>query len=81
MAAKAESKSRSVLALSTWSSSLRVRAAACTCFDNASPRRLVGLTSSAMMRAVGTNSCSSSSRFGPISVFNEVAPVKLPPVD
>ena len=40
---------------------------------------LVGLTSRAMMVAVGTNSCSSSSRFGPSSTFNVVTPVRLPP--
>ena len=40
---------------------------------------LVGLTSSAMMVAVGTSSCSSSSRFGPSSTFNVVTPVRLPP--
>src|SRR6516164_11005892 len=32
-----------------------------------------------MVVAVGTTSCSSSSRFGPISLFNEVNPVTLPP--
>ena len=31
------------------------------------------------MVAVGTNSCSSSSRFGPTSTFNAVTPVRLPP--
>ena len=40
---------------------------------------LVGLIRSAMTRAVGTNSCSSSSRFGATSTFNWVAPVTLPP--
>ena len=32
-----------------------------------------------MMVAVGTSSCSSSSRFGPSSTVNEVTPVTLPP--
>jgi hypothetical protein len=32
-----------------------------------------------MLRAAGTNSCSSSTCFGPISTFNEVTPVMLPP--
>ena len=32
-----------------------------------------------MMVAVGTNSCSSSSRFGPSSTFKLVTPVRLPP--
>jgi hypothetical protein len=32
-----------------------------------------------MTRAVGTNSCSSSTRFGATSTFNWVAPVTLPP--
>ena len=40
---------------------------------------LVGLTSRAMMVAVGTNSCSSSSRFGPTSTLSVVTPVRLPP--
>ena len=31
------------------------------------------------MVAVGTSSCSSSSRFGPSSTLNEVTPVRLPP--
>jgi hypothetical protein len=31
-----------------------------------------------MTLAVGTSSCSSSSRFGPTSTFNEVTPVRLP---
>ena len=31
------------------------------------------------MVAVGTSSCSSSSRFGPSSTFNVVTPVRLPP--
>ena len=32
-----------------------------------------------MMVAVGTSSCSSSSRFGPTSTLKEVTPVRLPP--
>ena len=40
---------------------------------------LVGLTSTAMMVAVGTSSCSSSSRFGPSSTSKTVTPVRLPP--
>ena len=32
-----------------------------------------------MMVAAGTSSCSSSSRFGATSTFNEVTPVRLPP--
>ena len=40
---------------------------------------LVGLTSTAMIVAVGTSSCSSSSRFGPTSTFKLVMPVMLPP--
>src|SRR5262245_12536317 len=38
-----------------------------------------GLTSSAMLVAVGANSCSSSTRFGPTSAVNDVTPVRLPP--
>ena len=41
--------------------------------------RLVGLISAAMTEAVGTNSCTSSSRFGANSTANAVAPVTLPP--
>ena len=43
----------------------------------ASALGLVGLTSSAMLLAVGTSSCSSSSRFGPSSVFKMVTPVSV----
>jgi hypothetical protein len=40
---------------------------------------LVGLTSRAMTVPLGTNSCSTSSCFGPISTLNAVTPVRLPP--
>ena len=33
----------------------------------------------AMLVALGTNSCSSSTRFGPTSAVNDVTPVRLPP--
>ena len=62
-----------------WSCSPRVRAAACRSLARISAEGLAGLTRSAMMVAAGTNSCSSSSRFGPSSTFNGVTPVTLPP--
>jgi hypothetical protein len=40
---------------------------------------LVGLTSRANVVAVGTISCSSSSRFGPTFAVSSVTPVRLPP--
>ena len=40
---------------------------------------LAGLTSSAMTLAVGSSSCSNSSRFGATSTFAWVTPVTLPP--
>ena len=42
---------------------------------------LVGLTRTAMIFAVGTNSCSSSNRFGPSPAFHDVTPVGPPPSD
>src|SRR5262245_49157728 len=78
--AKTPSKSRSVLAFKTWSSSPKLGAAACISFVLVSATvELAGLTSRAMTLAVGTNSCSNCSRFGPISTFVLVTPVALPP--
>src|SRR5262245_29352795 len=54
--AKTASKSRSVLAVRTWSRRPRAWAAACTLLVFASVRALVGLTRSTMTLAVGTNS-------------------------
>jgi hypothetical protein len=57
-----------VLACRIWSCSPRVRAAAWKPFAVVSARAgSAGLTSAAMIVAVGTNSCNSSSRFGPSS--------------
>src|SRR5262249_17248777 len=57
----------------------RARATTCKSFETAPARGLVGLTSRAMLVAVGTSSCASSRRFGATSTFNWVAPVTLPP--
>ena len=48
-------------------------------FNKFSALGLVGLMSKAMMAAVGTNSRSNSSRFGPSSTFKLLTPVRLPP--
>src|SRR5260370_20826942 len=58
----------------------RTRAAACRPPVVGSERAgLVGLTSRAMVVAVGTTSCNSSSRFAPTSTLNVLTPVTLPP--
>ena len=78
--AKTVSKSGSVLACRMWSCSVRVRAASCMFRDRVSALvGLVGLTSKAMIVAVGTSSRSTSSCFGPSSTPIEVTPVMLPP--
>src|SRR5262245_27452633 len=78
--AKTASKSRSVLACKTWSCSPRVRAAACRSRDRVSALvGLVGLTSRAMLVAVGTSSRSTSSCFGASSTVRVATPVRLPP--
>jgi len=57
-----------------------VRAAACiSVLLTRASCGLAGLTSRAMVLALGTCSCSSSSRFDATSVFNDVMPVTLPP--
>ena len=53
-------------------------AAACSSLSKGSAEGPVGLTSTAIVLAVGTNSCNSSSRFGSTAVFNVVTPVRLP---
>src|SRR6266700_2502086 len=79
-AAKTVSKSRSVLACRTSSCIPRTGAAASRPRENCSVRTaLVGLTSTATLVAVGINSRTSSSRFGPTSTFKFVTPVRLPP--
>src|SRR5262245_20220651 len=76
----AASISRSLLAWRTWSCSPRARAAACRAREKGSAiLGLVGLMSRAMLVALGTTSCSSSSRFGPTSTFKLVTPARLPP--
>src|SRR5215813_9336981 len=55
------------------------RAADCTSLDTVSAAGLVGLTRTANTEVVGNSSCTSSSRFGPISSTNEATPVRLPP--
>jgi hypothetical protein len=78
--AKTVSKSRSAVALRTWSLSPSLLAAGCASRDKASARvRLVGLTSRAIVVAVGTNWCSSSSCFAPTSTLRLVTPVRLLP--
>src|SRR6516225_2393907 len=78
--AKTVSKSSSVLACTTWRLSQSVRAAACTCFVvDSAIAGLPGFIRRAMVVAVGTSSCSTSSCFGPSSTPIEVAPVMLPP--
>src|SRR5262249_13179535 len=73
-------KSRSVLADRIWSCSPRLAAAACRSREKPSARAgLVGSTSTAKIVALGSNSCNSSSRFGPNSAFKLVTPVRLPP--
>src|SRR5262245_41434038 len=80
MVAKAASISPSLLACRTCNSSPSVRAAASSSLVIVSARAvLAGLTSSATMVAVGTNSCSSSSRFAATSTFKVTTPVRLPP--
>ena len=71
--------SRGVLACRTFSCSPSVRDAASSSLDVISAKGLVGLTSRAMMVAVGINSCSSCSRFDATSTPNSVTPVTLPP--
>src|SRR5262245_55087826 len=51
----------------------------CLCEKGSAILGLVGLTSKAMLVALGITSCSSSSRFGPTSTFKLVTPVRLPP--
>ena len=76
----AVSNSRSVLAFRILSCSPSVRAVDCKSLDIVSAiKELVGLTRSATIFAVGTSSRSSSSRFGPSSVFKFATPVTLPP--
>jgi hypothetical protein len=78
--AKATSKSRSVLALRIGSSKPRARAADRKLLDWIEARAgTAGLTRSAITLAVGTSSCSTSSRFVATSSFNWVTPVTLPP--
>jgi hypothetical protein len=78
--AKTTSKSRSVLAFSTWSFSPRLRAAACASSIEILVRiELVGLISNAMEFVPGTTSCSSSTRLATNPTFNVVTPVRLPP--
>ena len=57
----------------------RAPAAACTSRDRVSALGLVGLTSSAIMVALGTSSCSSARRFGASSALKLLTPVRLPP--
>ena len=67
-------KSRSVLALTTWSSRPRVFALDCTSLVTGSARLgLVGLMSKATTLAAGTMWCNSSSH------FDDVPPVRLRP--
>src|SRR5262245_14693316 len=69
-----------VLAFRICSCSPRTRAAVWAYFVSVSATiGLVGLTSSAISVAVGTSSCSGSSRFGTSSAFHRVTPVRLPP--
>ena len=56
-----------------------MRAATCRPVDQVSALGFVGLTSAAIVVAVGTTSCSSSNIFGTISTFSKVTPVRLPP--
>src|SRR5215831_18131885 len=59
----------------------RELAAASACLNSTSTLAglFVGFTSTAMMVVVGTSSRSTSTRFGVISVFKVVMPVRLPP--
>jgi len=78
--AKAGSKSRSLLAFNTWSRSPRLRAASCASRTKGSASAgPVGSTSTAKSVAVGSNACSTSNRFGTISTFKLVTPVRFPP--
>jgi len=78
--AKATSRSRSVLALSTCSSIPSVRAAARIVFVVGSAMGgLAGLTRTASAVAEGTSSCRSWSCFDPTSTPRVVTPVTLPP--
>ena len=57
-----------------------LRATGCKARKNGSARAgLAGLTSTAIAVAVGSNSCSTSSRFGPTSTPRLVTPVRFPP--
>lgn len=67
------------MAFTTWGCKPSLRVAACESLDWVSTLGLVGLTSKAMMVALGTESCSNSTSFGPSSTLNKVAPVILPP--
>jgi hypothetical protein len=55
------------------------RAASCKSRDWSDVSAMFGLTSRPTVIAVGTNWCSSSSRFGPSSALNQLTPVTLPP--
>ena len=68
-----------MLACRTWRCRPSVRAAACASLDWVSEPGLIGLTSTAMVVAAGTNSRMSSRRFGPSSPLNVTTPVRLPP--
>src|SRR5262249_43633897 len=79
IAAKIGSKSRSVLACTTWSCSPSLRAAACRSLDWLSEPGKVGLRSAAATVAVGTNSCNISTCFCTSATLKLVTPVTLPP--
>src|SRR5439155_54779 len=71
--------SLSVLAFRTSVSSPRERAPACTLRTSAAASGKFGLTSIAIVTALGTSWRTSSSRFGPSSTPIRVVPVRLPP--
>ena len=63
----------------TWMSRPSAPAAVSTSFDSGSLSGVSRLMSIAMVRAEGTNSRSSSSRFAPSATVIRLAPVTLPP--
>jgi NitT/TauT family transport system ATP-binding protein len=78
--AKADSISVGLLACKITTRTPRIGAAACTSLVSVSVwRGLAGLTSTAIVVAVGTNSCSTPRHFAISSTLMIVTPVRLPP--
>src|SRR5262245_34236390 len=77
--AKAASMSRLLVAFWTMIVSPRARAAACTSVVSDWEAGFFGLTSKPITVALGTSSCSNSSRLGASVLYRKLVPVTLPP--